>query len=164
MTCVATTQPFCITDQHAYISNGTVTETTPTLTFERFDLPGVVNNDVWETLATLPVQVSEGGSLTIGFQSSKQGKQTTNPVYSDNREGWWCATDFRLFRYNIPSVLIGDVNRDGSVTIADVTALVNIILGKDTENQYDHAAADVNADGSITIADVTALVNIILGK
>ena len=62
--------------------------------------------------------------------------------------------------------LAGDVNGDGNVTIADVTALVNIILGKDDTEpyQYDHAAADVNGDGSVTIADVTALVNIILGK
>lgn len=61
-------------------------------------------------------------------------------------------------------VLLGDVNRDGEISIADVTALVNIILGKDTEEQYDHLAADVNQDGDITIADVTALVNYILGK
>ena len=62
----------------------------------------------------------------------------------------------------------GDVNRDGDVTIADVTALVNIILGKatpDTNPEYDFDAADVNGDGGVpTIADVTALVNIILGK
>lgn len=65
------------------------------------------------------------------------------------------------------SVLLGDVNRDGNVTIADVTALVNIILGKATEgdsNNYDFKAANVNEDEDITIADVTALVNIILGK
>ena len=62
------------------------------------------------------------------------------------------------------STLKGDVNKDGTITIADVTALVNIILGKDTEGVYDHEAADVNTDGSVTIADVTALVNIILGK
>ena len=55
------------------------------------------------------------------------------------------------------------MNRDGEVTIADVTALVNIILGKDTAG-YDLEAADVNEDGERTIADVTALVNIILGK
>lgn len=63
-------------------------------------------------------------------------------------------------------IVRGDVNIDGSVTIADVTALVNIILGKDDKQpyQYDHDAADVNTDGRITIADVTALVNIILGK
>ena len=64
--------------------------------------------------------------------------------------------------------LKGDVNRDGMVTIADVTALVNIILGKATlennPNNYDFDAAYVNNDDVITIADVTALVNIILGK
>ena len=57
---------------------------------------------------------------------------------------------------------VGDVNKDGSITIADVTALVNIILGKTTD--YDEQLADVNGDKSVTIADVTALVNIILGK
>ena len=61
-----------------------------------------------------------------------------------------------------PDFLLGDVNDDGSVTIADVTALVNIILGKATVPAS--GVADVNKDGSVTIADVTALVNIILGK
>lgn len=61
--------------------------------------------------------------------------------------------------------VLGDVNRDDDVTIADVTALVNIILGKATEaDNYDMKAANVNGDEGITIADVTALVNIILGK
>ena len=61
---------------------------------------------------------------------------------------------------------VGDVNRDGLISIADVTALVNIILGKDDQEPYlyDHVAADVNRDGLPSIADVTALVNIILGK
>ena len=62
----------------------------------------------------------------------------------------------------------GDVNRDGKISIADVTALVNIILGKVTEennpDNFDFGAADVNCDTKRTIADVTALVNIILGK
>ena len=65
------------------------------------------------------------------------------------------------------TTVLGDVNRDGDVTIADVTALVNIILGKATEgdsNNYDFKAADVNGDDGITIADVTALVNMILRK
>jgi hypothetical protein len=57
-------------------------------------------------------------------------------------------------------LLIGDVNLDGQVTIADVTALVNILLGKATENPN----ADVNQDGQVTIADVTALVNLLLEK
>ena len=62
---------------------------------------------------------------------------------------------------------VGDVNRDGKVSVADVNALVEIVLGKATEgdtHNYDFEAAHVNADEDITIADVTALVNIILGK
>lgn len=62
--------------------------------------------------------------------------------------------------YTIQFAKKGDVNGDGEVTIADVTALVNIILGKNDKK----AIADVNGDGPVTIADVTALVNIILGK
>ena len=60
----------------------------------------------------------------------------------------------------------GDVNRDMNITIADVTALVNIILGKDDTMpyMYDHKAADVNGDNKISIPDVTTLVNMILGK
>ena len=57
----------------------------------------------------------------------------------------------------------GDVNCDGKLTIADVTALVNIILGNDNAD-YDHQTADVNDDGQVTIADVTALVNLILAR
>lgn len=63
-------------------------------------------------------------------------------------------------------LLKGDVNMDGQVSIADVTALVNIILGKDNVPPYlyDHVAANVNEDEGVSIADVTALVNIILGR
>lgn len=60
--------------------------------------------------------------------------------------------------------ILGDINWDGSVSIADLTALVNIILEKDTAGVYNHVAADVNTDNDITITDVTALVNIILVK
>ena len=62
--------------------------------------------------------------------------------------------------------IIGDVNKDGSVTRADVSALVNIILGKVPMDSadYDMEAADVNNDGQRTIADVTKLVNIIMDK
>jgi len=59
-------------------------------------------------------------------------------------------------------LLIGDVNGDGSISIADVTALVNIVLGRTAE--FDEKVADVNGDGSVSVADVTALVNLILGK
>lgn len=76
------------------------------------------------------------------------------------------VVEFSLVKSGELMSLLGDVNRDGFITIADVTALVDILLGKDDVEPYtyDHTAADVNADDAITIADVTALVNILLEK
>lgn len=61
------------------------------------------------------------------------------------------------------TILPGDANLDGMVTIADVTAVVNRILGKNADT-FSEENADMNGDGTVTIADVTALVNIILEK
>ena len=56
----------------------------------------------------------------------------------------------------------GDVNGDGVVDIADVNALINIILGNKSASDYP-GNADVNGDGTIDIADVNAVINIVLG-
>lgn len=54
----------------------------------------------------------------------------------------------------------GDVNGDGDVTAADVTALYNFILNNDTSNLVN---GDQNGDGDITSSDVTVVYNILLG-
>lgn len=59
------------------------------------------------------------------------------------------------------AVLLGDVNCDGSVNAADITALYNFILNGD-ETYVD--TSDVNDDGAINAGDVTAVYNIILGN
>lgn len=58
--------------------------------------------------------------------------------------------------------LRGDVNCDGVVDVGDVNIMVNIILGKDT-NDYE-GRADLNGDNIVDVGDVNELVNIILGK
>ena len=62
-----------------------------------------------------------------------------------------------------PSNILGDVNGDGSVTISDVTMMVNYTLGEQKRN-FIATNADVNNDGIISISDITDTVNIILGK
>ena len=56
---------------------------------------------------------------------------------------------------------IGDVNRDGNVTISDVTALIDYLLGGD-DSSIDVQAADVNGSTDVTISDVTALIDLLL--
>ena len=53
-----------------------------------------------------------------------------------------------------------DVNGDGHVTAADVTALYDFLLGNNTEAPDSY---DVSGDGAVTAADITAIYNIILG-
>ena len=58
-------------------------------------------------------------------------------------------------------VLAGDVNGDGEVNIADVTKIIDIILGGNVDDAT-MARADVNGDGEINIADATRVIDIIL--
>ena len=62
-----------------------------------------------------------------------------------------------------PSVLVGDVNMDGRVDVADVSDLISYILGK-TVSPFNIDAAYVNDDDKIDVADISALIDNILGK
>ena len=58
-------------------------------------------------------------------------------------------------------IVPGDVNGDGEVTAADITALYSFLLTGDTSGLVN---GDQDGDGSITSADVTAVYSIILGN
>lgn len=124
---------------------------------------GCYHNDIW-------LRIEGTGTYAYGI------KYQGNP---QNNAHWtcWAPDGIEITRYYDPKTdgldeedqlieslryTIGDVNEDDDVTIADVTSLVNIILGK--QSDYRMEVADVNEDGDVTIADVTSLVNIILGK
>ncbi|MBQ5507341.1 MAG: dockerin type I repeat-containing protein, partial [Prevotella sp.] len=62
-----------------------------------------------------------------------------------------------------PERLMGDVNGDGLVNIADVVALVSHILGNTPDVFYEDVA-DLNEDGNINISDAVNLVGIILSE
>ena len=60
-----------------------------------------------------------------------------------------------------PHFIPGDVDKDGFVTISDVTALIDYLLSGDA-TPINLAAADVDEDGQVTISDVTALIDMLL--
>ena len=57
----------------------------------------------------------------------------------------------------------GDVDGDDQVSIADVTAVTDYILGN-SDSSFIVTNADVDGDGNIGIADVTALIDQLLGS
>ena len=87
-------------------------------------------------LMTIVTEVTDG-TLTFGVRSN----------------GFFKADDFRLTYLG----LVGDVNNDGTISLADITSLVNMLLSGVTTS-----VGDVNRDGDVDFSDVTALVRIIL--
>jgi hypothetical protein len=65
------------------------------------------------------------------------------------------------FVYGEQPAVPGDVNGDGAVTAADITALYSFLLNYDVTNLIN---GDQNNDGNITAGDVTAVYNILLGN
>ena len=57
----------------------------------------------------------------------------------------------------VPDHLVGDVNGDGAVNIADINAVIDMILA----SRFD-ANGDVNGDGAVNIGDINAVIAIIL--
>lgn len=106
--CKAMTEHFCISDQHGFLRSGGAEAVTPVISRGYFDMP-VANH--WDTLTSTPIYVAPKGSLVVGFVGSKKGAEAgkwhtfgnANGT-SDNREGWWCATDFVLLYHPIDDI------------------------------------------------------------
>ena len=64
-----------------------------------------------------------------------------------------------IAKYTVTVPLTGDVNCDGYVTSADVTAIYEYLLNNNTTFL---ATSDVNGDGNITSADITVIYNLLL--
>lgn len=102
--------------------------------------------------------VSQGKVVAVGFG--------TCFIIATTEDGGYMATCEVEVTKPIEEYILGDVNRDGKISIGDVAALVEILQGRDNVEpyKYSHLAADVDEDGSITLADLAALRNIILGR
>jgi hypothetical protein len=82
---------------------------------------------------------------TEGTQTSLKGTSTYTIIFPEEPT---------------PELLIGDVNNDLEVNIADVTFLVDYLL--DNTKPINREAADVKGDGEVNIADVTTLIDFLL--
>lgn len=128
--------------------------------------------------AKAKVDIDEVGNATIVFNLTESGDYTEHPRnilrHNDGSKIYSCYNDnssvtgaVQIYRKvtstETPS---GNVNGDpdGKVDIADVTALVNIIVNNSDLTPEQLAAGDFDNSGTLTVEDVEALVNKILGN
>ena len=62
-----------------------------------------------------------------------------------------------LLAFSQAMAVTGDVNTDGEVNIADVNAIIDVILGGNNNMN-----CDVNGDHEVNIADINTVIDIIL--
>ena len=85
-------------------------------------------------------------------------------IYTDGTESAWSNQEMVTLFDNGPApheFAVGDVNHDHSVNIADVTALIDYLLGS---GNVCTTCANVDGDDGINIADVTALIDKLLNS
>ena len=147
-----------------YVTNGSTTGylCAASSTKNRLLTKATVDNN---SKATISI-ASTSDNATIKFQGNY-----TNRMLLFNTGGLFSCYSNTSSSTRYPQIYrrikaLHDINQDGILSVADVTALVEILLDKDdlSPYEYDHDAADVNSDETITIADVTALTNLLLEK
>ena len=127
----------------------------------------VVKQGYWEDMASFDpansIRVNYGYGVTGIVRAI--GGNMLNGIAPDDASHSPVSDKWEIYlvsatQTHVP-VILGDVNDDGSVTIKDVTILIDFLLGSNPQ-PFNWTNADVNVNGSVTIADVTALIDMLL--
>ena len=81
-----------------------------------------------------------------------------------NEEGSYVKAAYKAGEVEVISGILGDINGDKDITIADVVLLNRYVLGKASLDSDKKKLADINSDGDVTIGDVVLLNRQVLGK
>ena len=125
----------------------------PAVTTYSMEIAGEPNlNDFTATL--------EGASavMTKSMEQNADGSyRITISVVSGDLQNAACY----IITATAPVAKRGDINGDGTVNVADVTELINIVL---EGLPFDLSIGDLTNDGAINVADVTNLISIVLNN
>lgn len=141
-------------------------EGTPTLVMEALE------DNAWHIKVSMDnnsqLKGYEGDVMRLLLDVDTNMAPDTYPATLDNPmvtlfDGYQVEIDNVNFDLLVSGYILGDINRDGMVSVGDVTYLVEVILGHQA-NGYLWQLGDLNKDSITSIADITYLVNIILGN
>lgn len=127
-----------------------------------FEMEGKSQTNQWYLVeAKLP-------ALAKGSQIRIKGDETSGMALTDEMqqllelEALEITTEFLFIAEIILSPdsgsIKGDVNGDGTVDVADISAIISDMAGT-----AEYAAADVNGDGTVDVADISNVISIMAG-
>lgn len=101
------------------------------------------------------VEVDVNGAKTLTLRVTDGGDH----IYNDMAD--WVNAYLILGER---TVVTGDINADGLVTVSDARLALRAVVGKITLTEEQRTAADVNRDGKVTTADVRKTLRAAVGK
>lgn len=121
----------------------------------------ITGSDMTTLVNSLPTRSSSSRGSLYAVYNTNEGNSMTSAQITTAKNKYWTPWKFNGNNWlEMSATVAGDLNGDGQVTIADVTALIDLLLGGSTPP----AEADINGDGQATISDVTALIDQLLGS
>lgn len=102
----------------------------------------------------------DGFMLQISYTPTQLGDHKAKLLFSEG--GMTGTVGVELQAHCVEPHLLGDLNLDGAVDIADLNIMINATLNGDAPEDY-LISPDLNNDGNIDIADLNLIINILLG-
>ena len=125
-------------------------------------------------LAEEPVAL---GSAVAAARTRADGDESTSNVFNGvdkvtcllyvpagSVDKYMSAIGWKDFKYIVvigANFIIGNVNGDDTLDDKDLQALINYVMGKESEGTFDEDMADVNKDGHVDVNDVVFLVKLL---
>lgn len=106
------------------------------------------------------------GTYTVSSTATKYNQSKFADMYNYCAD-WlvsraaWISNEW-YSEYN-PSAVMGDVDGDGKITIADTTYVIRYVVGLTTLSAKQREVADMNNDGKVNIIDATEIQKIVVG-
>ncbi len=92
----------------------------------------------------------------------RMGVAWQNTAYNQPPHLGYCLVDY--INGKLDTNIEGDVNGDGAVDVADISAIINIMAGASVPDAFPSGAADINGDGVVDVADISCVISIMAGS
>ena len=120
------------------------------------------------TLGQYPGKCAEGKSYTIRqalrYRKNPKEYAQANFIFNITVGGTAATATLQSIEYKDTRPITGDVNGDGTVDVADIAAVIDVMAGTPLPSGgAGGGSADVNQDGTVDVADIAAIIDIMAG-
>jgi len=127
-------------------------------------------NMIWVDPLSTEDNTGNGTIVTLVFRAKEDAVLGDTEITVTYKPSNVCNADLDKVSFavvngkvTVADYVIGDVNADGDVSLADVTILCRYLAGWEEYQTINTVPGDVNSDGDVSLADVTILCRYLAG-